>query len=319
MRFYRLKISPKGGGQAREFSSLIGGRNNPGALTVEFDLPVIPYATPMGGAWIRLWGISRQDISQASDFNGAAIEFYGGMSAGLPLANPAQAGLLVRGTAWQSWGNWEMISQTLEFIVLPGSDTSTDAEKKNITLNWKNGTPLADAIKSTLQTAYSGFQIGGSINSKLVLSSDQVGIYATLTEFSQFIKQISKTIIGGTYPGVDIVLKDKTFTMYDGTTPGAEKSISFKDLIGQPTWIESPKIQLKCVLRADLGVGDAIRMPQGVQTINTAAAQSQFRDKSVFQGQFVIVLVRHVGNSRQSDGSSWATIIEAIPVMKPAT
>jgi hypothetical protein len=43
---------------------------------------------------------------------------------------------------------------------------------------------------------------------------------------------------------------------------------------------------------------------------------SQFRNSSVFQGNFQVTQVRHVGNYRQPDASAWATTIDAAPVMQ---
>ena len=84
-------------------------------------------------------------------------------------------------------------------------------------------------------------------------------------------------------------------------------------MIGQVTWIDYQTVQLNCVMRADLHVGDYIKMPPG-QVTTTAQSYSQFRQGSVFQGTFQISRIRHVGNFRQPMGEAWITTIDAYAV-----
>lgn len=308
MRFYEIQIS---GGTAVTFSSYPKGQIDPNALNIELDIPVAAFATPLGGAYVRVWGVSLEQISQAADFNGAPIKIFGGMKAGLPLANPAQSGLLVRGTVWQAFGNWVGTSMSLDLIIVADGGGAPD-EIKNIVWNWTKGTVMSEAIAETLKTAAPDVAQSINIADQLVLTEDDAGQYDSFAAFAQHVKSTSKKIIGGTYAGVDILLSDKTFTVYDGTAPPQPKQISFNDLIGQPTWIQPNTIQLNCVLRADIKVGDLIKMPV-TRVTDTQAALSRYRDKSAFQGAFFVGLVRHVGNFRQPDATSWITTIEAYP------
>jgi hypothetical protein len=43
--------------------------NNPGALNIEFDIPVVGYALPQGGSWVRISGVGLRTIGQASNLN----------------------------------------------------------------------------------------------------------------------------------------------------------------------------------------------------------------------------------------------------------
>jgi len=320
VRYYKIVISGKNGGQGRTYSSLVGGVNDPGALNVVLDIPVTAYATPMGSAYVQVWGVSLADISQASDLNGATIQVYGGMSKGLPLANPSQAGLLVQGQVFQAFGNWVGTDMTLDLIIQPS--VGGPADPKNIVLNWKSGTKMSEALASTLSAAFPGFTQTISVSDKLVRKNNEVGYYQSLAQFSQYVKQVSRDIVGGsTYLGVDIVVSQNAILVSDGTQQGSSpkiKAISYQDLIGQPTWIESPSIQLNAVMRADINVGDTITLPKTVVT-NTAAALSSLSNQSLaFQGTFQVSRLRHVGNLRQPDAASWITTMNAFPNQQQA-
>lgn len=311
MRYYDIQITnPSGGAPVKRFTSFQNGKSIPGALNVELDIPVVPFATPMGAALVRIWGISLDDIGQASDLNNMNVAVYAGMQKGLPLANPAQAGLIVQGVIFQALGNWIGTSMTLDLFVMPS--TGSQAQPKNIVINWKKGTPFADAIKNTLSTAFPGYTADVKISDKLVLAHDEPGYYQTVTQFAQYVKQVSLDIVGAdNYAGVDIMLSQKAFAVTDGTTPSNPTKIAFQDLIGQPTWIDPLSIQFKCAMRADLSVGGAATMPQSIATQSVQANSPLVNAKSIFQGTFQIKMIRHVGNFRQPDASSWVTTVDA--------
>lgn len=319
MRYYQIDILEKGSDSVRKsYTSFDGQKTNPNALNIEMDVFVAPFATPVGGSYVRIWGISLEEIGSAADFNGCGIKVYGGMQKGLPLANPDQAGLLFQGTILQAFGNWIDLDQTIDFYPQAGATLSStgqgQAAPKNLTFNWKKNTPLKDAIQTTLSTAYPDLKTDIKIKDNLKLNYDAPGYYSNLSEFATVVKQVSKRIVGGDdYPGVDILITKNSFRVYDGSTQSDPIQIQFKDLIGQPTWIESPTISIKTVMRADLQVGDYIKMPQGIYTTTEQAQSFAIKNKTAFQGSFQISSVRHVGNFRQPDASAWVTIIEANP------
>lgn len=315
MRYYSIVITdPAAAAGAPPYwkatSQDAQGNFAPSALNVELDLPVSTFATPAGGGHVRVWGIPLSDISQSRSFKDKQIQIYGGMQKGLPLANPAQAGLLAQGVIVQPFGNWVGPNMTLEFIIQ--ADGGTIAMPKNIVHVWRKGTPLAEAIKNTMATAFPGYTAAIAINSNLVLPHDEPGYYQTLTQFAQYVRQVSQTIIGGDYQGVDIVLREKAFSIYDETTITTPKVISFYDLIGQPTWINPGQVQVKCVMRGDLSVGDYVTLPAG-PVIDTPQAYSAYRNTTTFQGTYQIDLQRHIGNFRQASADSWVTVIDAHP------
>lgn len=310
MRYYTIVITdPKTNTEIRRYTSLTAlGQNNPGALNIELDANVYALDAPIGAATVKIWGIGIEEIGAAFDLNEKRVQVYAGMSRGLPLANPTQAGLILSGMIQQAFGNWEGVNMSLDLIV--NADSGTQNAPKNIVLNWKKGQKLADAIRSTLSVAFPDFTSDIQISDKLVLNQDEHSYYQSALQFAKYIKEVSQHIMGGTYRGVAITIKENGFVVYDGSTQKEPKSIVFTDLIGQPTWLGLGQIQFKCVMRADLQVSDFVTLPRG-QATTTAQSYSQFRKKADFQGSFMLDAVRHVGNFRQADAASWVTVFNA--------
>jgi hypothetical protein len=332
MRYYSIVItSPQTGQIIRPpgfaslnlpatYTSFVNGQSIPGALNVEFDILAAPFASAALGSFVRVWGISRQEISQASDLNGLNIAVYAGMQKGLPLAtaafNAGQSGLIAQGKIFQAFGNWIGTEMTLDLNIQP--DTGTLDTPRNIVLNWQKGTPLSQAIATTLSTGFPEYQQSINISSKIVLPQDEVGFFPTLATFSEYVKETSRNILGGTYPGAGIQLTGKTLSVYDGTTPSTPKQIQFQDMIGQPTWIDPASVQTKFVMRADLNIGDQIKFPQGQNGANIpvttvqGATNPTVNAQATFQGAFLITRIRHVGNFRQPDAAAWNTTVDAV-------
>ena len=168
MRYYDIQISDPNSGQIFQisptgtgftkgssgstFSSYLNGKNIPGSLTVEFDIPVTPLHTPQGQAYIRVWGIGLSMISQSSQLAGMNVVLKAGMQKGLPLANPAQNGILIEGEIFQSFGNWQGTNQTLDLIIQP----SGQQPDNGVNFNWLAGTPLTSALQQTFAQAFPG-------------------------------------------------------------------------------------------------------------------------------------------------------------------
>lgn len=290
----------------RHYSSLLNnGLTDPAALTVEFDIPVVFFGDPFGNAHIKIWGVPITEIMQASNYNGQNFSMQIGMMKGLPLANPKQAGMVLTGKIFQSYGNWQGTNQSIEFIVqLTGFE--------NISGQWLAGTNMYDHIKSTLESAFPGYSVKTNGVTNVVSTEDDTYTYSTMSEFSLHMKQRSQSLNKDpSYSGINIGLVGNTFFVTDGTTQQTPKVIDFKDLIGQPTWIRLNAVQFSAVARSDIGLGDWIQLPQGLATL-TKNSYSNLKETTSFQGVFKVTSCRHVGNSRQPDGNSWVTIIEAI-------
>ncbi len=332
MRYYRVEVGD------RVWTSHPAGNGAPpdlGALLAEMDIYAAPYAQPMGqgtATYVRLWGIALQDIAQARDFNGKPISVYGGMGKGLPLANPAQAGLLVKGLVQRALANWVGTQMTLDFFIMTGTTAAGSAAPQNIVVNWKKGTPLGQAIQQTLSTAFPGKKFDIKVNPNLVLNNDETGIYGTVPQFSLWVNSISRDILNnasstsdmlgpwssiedvqGKYDGVDIYENGDTFAVFDGTTPGSPKALAYTDLIGQPTWLELQVIQITLVMRGDIKVGDFVTLPQTrvIQSAGVATAVDlPGTNPLTFQGTFLVKRVHHVGNYKSPDALAWVTVLD---------
>jgi hypothetical protein len=334
MRYYNLiisdtsgqvfKPSPTQGGFTKSaggstFTSYLNGQTLPGALNIEFDFPVYPFATPQGQSIIRIWGVGLQMISQSSDLNGQNFQLYAGMQKGLPLANPAQGGLIAQGQIFQAFGNWQGTNQTLDLIVNPGAASSN----QDISFAWAANTPLSGAIQTTLAQAFPKYPKPKiNIGSSLKLPNTESGHYDNLGQWADYIKQISKKvgmpIYGKDYQGVDIIVSGSTINVYDGTVTPKVINLEFQDLIGQPTWIGPATVSFKCVLRADISVGMRVKFPKGIgapfalTSAAAAAPNAPASSKTAFQGAFTVNDAHHFANFRQADADSWNTTYTAV-------
>ncbi|HZT01878.1 MAG TPA: hypothetical protein VFA39_06415 [Steroidobacteraceae bacterium] len=337
-------LIPRGVGFQRgtgpTFSSLyrdLSGRmqTDPGALHIEFDIPVTQLAQPQGGFLIKIYGVGLGMISQAANLSGMRFQLKAGMAPGLPLANPAQAGVIAEGNVFQAYGNWEGVNQTLNLIVNPGPPGTTDSIfDRKVSFFWPAGTSLYDAINAALQAALPEFKTEVFIDPRIVLPNDEAGYYATPSQWASYLLGVTQPlgaqILGFDYPGVKITATGDTIYVFDGTDTNNGLSavtvpINFEDLIGQPTWLLGTQISFKTVLRADIGVGNHIRFPQGIVApyaiLSPAAGAANTtpsvplpaKSKSVFQGEFVINEVHHFGSYREPDPSAWTSAFVASP------
>lgn len=317
MRYYKIEVG------GRTYTSHPNGPSappDPGALLVELDVFSMFQASAAVNSYVRIWGISIQEISQALDLNLKPIKVYGGMGKGLPLANPSQSGLLAQGTVIQAFGNWMGTDMTLD-LVITAPQVSNLAEletPRNLVMNWRSGQPMKQALESSLKTAFPNVKLDINIRDDLKLDHDEIGPYPTLPTFSQWVKSVSKDIVGKDYYGVDIAtLPDGTIRVTDGSTEAKAKPISFLDLVGQPTWVEIAKVQATVIMRADIQVGDYVTLPQTQiattgSAVNALTPNSGIRRESIFKGNFRVIQVHHVGNSRTPDGRAWVTVLDMI-------
>lgn len=322
MRYYDIILtSPKSTGFIRRWTSHPSGQFNPAALNVEFDMPIAPYATPTGAMTVTIHGVPREDLSQAYKLAGMEIAVYGGMQKGLPLANPLQSGLLLRGQVFQAFGTWEGTEMRLDLVVYPS--THTVDNPGNFVLSWRAGTSLADALKATLSIVYPGVPIIMNIGSNLVFSSDEHNFCATLEELAQYVGKLTESEF---QQRVDITIQSGAIVVYDTTYRPNPIQLGFTDIVGQPTWVRALTMQVMTVMRADLQVGSIITMPQELRNapgfVNTSvssalstdggALSSTGKDGVIFQGNLLVNAIRHIGNFRSSDSRDWVSVFNCV-------
>lgn len=336
------------------YSSLNAGANvfqrgstNPAAQRVEIDIGITAMDSAVPNSFVRVHGVGLAEIGQSANLNGLHVDIYAGMATGLPLANPNQSGLIASGQIVQAYGNWVGVEQTLNIFVGAGGSSPDSSETTgqpgvllapttnnapaNITFQWKAGQPLLTPLINAFQTACPQYSVVGAVHPGLVWSgATSTGFYATLSQFAQFLRQKSLSIIGGyapssssgAYPGVSLVLFNNTITIADGTTQTTPKQIQFIDLVGQPTNSQPLTVQACCVMRADIHCGDYVTLPLE-PGITEASGGSQYyqptpnnngyssqKSGSIFTGTFLVTGVRHVGDSRDPGFTAWVTTLD---------
>jgi hypothetical protein len=339
MRFYEIVITdPDGKAKPITYTSFADGANDPGALNLSLDIYTIPQSQPANVASIELWGIPLTAIAQASDLNGRTIKVTVGFQKGLPLATSKYNGVIGQGTILQAFGNWQGVEQTLNIFFVAGTRKGSSGEYNplgttsipiNASFSIDPGVPLQVGIEALLKGALQGYTYKININPHLIVSSPQSGVYPTLQSFANWLQQYTRQLIGGTYPGVNMrVDPGNVISVYDNTEPQAANSaldaktapitktveIQFQDLIGQPIWMGVNQMQFKCPMRADINLGDKVKMPSGFWGIQPQQAIEPwaYRFKSEQQGTFQISEVHHMGYFRQPDGNSWVTVFTAV-------
>lgn len=313
-------------------NSQLVGQPNPNALNIEFDFPISPMHMPQGGALIRVWGLGIRCISQASNLNPVGTEFKtfvlrAGMSKGLPLANPAQQGVVAQGAIYQAFGNWSGTEQTLDLIVMPGVVVTNSGVP--IILNWKRGTNLQSALKQVFAQAFPTYTASINISENLVAPSDQMGHYPTTDSFAKhlykYTRWLGAKVNGSEYQGVSIIVRGNTIYASDGagSIPPKTVALAFQDLLGQPTWIGANTITFQTALRGDINFSDRVTFPTGVMipyaltSPDAAYPNSPAASKSAFQGTFVCNQdIHYFANFRQSDATSWNTTYRATLIPK---
>lgn len=305
----RIKPKPK---PPLVFSSLKGdGKHNPNALQIEFDLPISGFHDPSGttnNSFIRLSGVPLDLISQARNLNGALVELKCGMSFGLPLTDFEKSGLILSGQVFQAFGNWQGENMTMDIVVC-GIQTATG----DYSFQWTKGEKLADMVKRVIKRNHPSFTVRDLLSDNLVLSNDESGAYSSISQFATYVFNKSKSLITDVaYQGVTIMTQGNTIFLLDGSSVKKPKEIDYFDIIGQPTWIDFATIQVKLVMRADLFFGDVITLPPSATRLATQGAFNTKKDKTSFDGNYVISNIRNLGNYRQPDANSWCTIIDCI-------
>jgi hypothetical protein len=321
MRYYKILITNVATRVVTTYTSLsASGITLLGALNIELDFPIVQMSAKNGNAILKIWGVSLESLSQAFDLNPAAngaatntIQVSAGMAKGLPLANPSQAGIILEGEIRQAFGNAIGVDRYIEFVI--SATNGTALKPKNLSHPWPNGMNLGVMIKQVLAIAYPALPCTVNVNPNLVLNQAEPGFWGNLFQFAQYVKEVSQHIIGGNYPGVNIVVHGNGITVYDGTVTPPNNVINFNDLIGQPTWQGPNLIQFSVVMRSDLNVGETITLPKtSVITAVQPSGAGSFKNAPIFQGTFSIIELRHVGNFRQGDAASWVSVVTAVRV-----
>jgi hypothetical protein len=322
MRYYEITISPSDqttvSFEPITFSSLNkDGSFNGSALGIDIDIFQASYNQPAQNGYIKIKGVDFRQIGQTAYLNFAKIKVSLGMSKGLPYAKEQQKGLVIDGTILQCFGNWIGTEVSLDLVIGPA--TYNPNATVNLTGTWTQGDTLEKVVRTMLSNAYKdknnvSVPINGSFGANLKYTETRALSYPNLQAFSKQVYDFSKQIEKSpNYLGAQITSTATGFYLFDGVlSTQKDKRIEFEDIIGNLTWRDVATIQAKTTMRADLNLGDIISFPKGTPALNVVNNYSQYRNDLSFQGKFQITQLRHVGSSRQPDGNSWCTVIDAV-------
>lgn len=329
-----LPLSPGAVLESGVITSLLpDGTTNPAALNVEVDIEQIALHQGNQKSYVRIFGLAladvyRKDLNPSLDntkFTNISVKV--GMAKGLPLANPAQQGVVIKGSVWQAFGNWLGTDMTLDLVVGPGGMTGggeeTSIQPQPYVFQWAKGQTLADALSQTLKNnpALAAVQQDfTSIASDRTSNADKHGVYSTVNEFAQLVQRMTVGQRGSKDQGVLLHLDGSkikgTDTSQLGGDPSKDTEINFQDLIGQVTWYEPFKLTCKLVMRGDLELGGYVKFTSGANLVTNAAAMPSLtpsRDRDtpgIAQGaRFYVERIHHWGNFRQADAMSWNTTL----------
>ncbi len=331
-RYYKIILTPPSGstGKPITWTSHPNGLMqppDPGALNIKFDVIEASGYNPASNFIITIEGVSLTNLMQGTQFGaqktkpGWGIQLFIGMGKGLPLANPKQAGLIIKGQVLESWGNWEGTEMNLSLYVTGG----TTSDPPPIVHDQPASTPLGQTIKNSIQTAFPGVPTTMNISPNLVWNFPLVGFYRDLDSYARMLKDLTIGFGGNKkYRGVDIGFSRGGITVFDGSNPTSPIALAFTDFIGQPTWImRGGIVQAKFQARADIQMNSMVTFPAGMVAAPGMSQMTEqaypYGGKMTFTGKFQAISLRHVGNFRMRDGASWATIIQFVPQGAAAT
>ena len=334
MHYYNIVITPANGGTPFQFSSLkdsangstayVGGFNG-AALELDVDLFLAFETDPASLPYVRLKGVIYSDLDIASNFTNAGIVISLGMSIGLPLSNPQQAGQVFSGSILTAFSNKQGNEISLDLICVNG--VFNPRSPGNFTFAWLKGESMELLVRRTLNTAFQdeailgAVDIQGSYSSNLIFTESNSGYYYSLSSFAKWVTDTSIAIIKNpNYTGAKIGhTSSGVFILSDGSaTPTTAITIQPTDIVGNLTWIDPITIQAKLVMRADIHLNDYVTFPANFPTFNTAGSGSLSRNLFTFSGTWLVTKIRFVGNSRHTDAESWVTIIDCINNVYPS-
>lgn len=326
MRFYDLEVTSAAGTSLLHVSSYpqgLGGRPDPNALDLEFDTTVAQLGTPANNpATVTLWGVSPELLAQSQFVvdatNAPTLVLRGGMGGGLPMENgrASQIGTIISGRVLQVWGNWQGVEQTLSFMV-----AGMAAPERPLVFNWEPGQALGDALNAVLVPTYAD-RVTVNLANAWTRPYRVTHIAPNLNALGAFIHEQTASDPNGP---VRIAAYGNRVHIYDALYTAAHvTSIDFRDLIGQPTWIQSGIMSATVVLRGDLALGGLISMPAsgfgnplvnapGLIGFQPNAAPISTKYKTTFDATYQIQALRQIGHFRSPDGTEWATVIRATP------
>lgn len=327
MRRYHLVVtSPSTGGTNNSNSAVAtagksfildsqtGSADNTAALDIAFDISVGPLALAYVGSYVEVFGVSIQDVANIHKWQGGTLSLYGGFSAGFPLANPAQYGLLAKGYVLQAFGNWTGTHQSIIFILAP---TASDNQ---VVFHWAVGQKLSQAVTSAIKSSYPGITVVSNLTNDPVATTEDAHLCSSMYGLFSYIKSITyKLGLAKSIGGIQAKVSGVQVILYDSPMKSTVTTFDFDDFQGQPVnfgYGSSSTVQATLNLRADLSIAANFKFPSqvaaGYSITQPASPSPLAKNSSVMKGQFMINFLRHVGRFRDPQGLSWVTVVNGV-------
>lgn len=334
MRYYRIELTDKNGNPIKDANGMKifplyslpepNERRISSPLQVEFDIDTNGLDGASQGASIVIYGLPLSMLRQAVNLQNTIINIYAGFSAGLPLANPKQQGLIFTGRVWNAYGNWQGVNQTLNLTVNSMEYSDNEGKPLNIIMDGKKGEKVSDVVMRVLKLTYPNKKINVDIKQNLILNEDWVAPFRSLNQFSMALKKVTLSTNGAAkYTGVIVVAQKGEINVFDSSKKSEPIAIKSQDIIGQPTWLDYnglySQISLKTQLRADINVGDYIKLPMdmvnGPFSILSVGSQMSILTETQrlnFTGIYMVRASRHIGDYYNNSGDAWVTVFDLI-------
>lgn len=296
MRYYRLLIDGK------EFSRL--DASNPQAIRITFDLKqygdtMFPYGL------IDIYNVSAEWFNKFNSLIGKRIELYASIIED-PLTKKQgmkiyQNNLICFGYIQNLVFNPNLgTGNKVTFVI-----TSSNEKSKGILLEIKEGDNIKEIVKSVLQNIYKGVVINTTGVAILANFKEQVLIKDFL-DATRFLKRydldIKRTINGFEISDIDSKVSIKNIT-----------SLNPQDFLEQPTKIREGVYSMSLNLRGDLKLNSIVTIPQRLfVTLSSDLSLNFSQNKTYIAGNFNIVKIWHIGDSRNVSPQSWATNLEVV-------
>ncbi|EKM5742883.1 hypothetical protein PU345_002160 [Enterobacter kobei] len=307
-----------------------------GALDIEFDIQTLGAGLIAAqSSTLVIRGLPMSVMKQSVNLSQCVCTLNAGFgSIGLPLATSQSVhyGMVLEGQIYTPYANWQGANQSLNLGLINYAPmlkmTGT------LRLSGQRGEKLGDMILRNMKEAYPGRRIVMSIADNLILPENvQSAEYDNMGAYSMAIGSLSRGIMNDSkYPGIQIYMQKDFIAVSDLMYPlaGVTHNIALEELIGQPSWEGFNSISVKVPLRADINVGDGLRLasytdctiysPYGgfgtILTSNGGAAMVARMQDTTFTGNFIVSGIRHVGAFRNPSADAWVSIITIVAVHK---
>jgi hypothetical protein len=300
MRAYSIRILNKDGSEFLAIDSQPSG-----SLHIELDAVLTADFGSSSYVTLSIYGLPIKYQLSAKDMQEKYINIYGGHKPGLPLANPSQYGLIVKGAIFFSTGIREGNQNYITLSIYPSSFDF--GYPSNTTIVVKKGENAGAALKQSIAASGYGGNINVVVSQKNIAQSDMYGAYASFEQMCYDVYEKFKiSIIFNSSTGSLDIFDDEIVR-----NPPKIKTIEIFDSIGQPTFTGIETATAKLSLRGDIFVGDTIKIVDKVLTRQTRDAFAvNTRSRLGFKGLFFVNSTTHTASYYSKDDASWSTTLE---------